>query len=78
MVHALDKDTVEFSTGERVTTDDTLQFLEDWHDYHIGDTITVEPIKDMDEIQLLVRANSRRISAAALEPLFEEEKITII
>jgi len=77
-MEVLDKDTVVFNSSIEVTSGDTLQFTDSWHDYAVGDTITVEPIKDMGEVQLLVRANSRRISAVAIEELFQNGQITLL
>lgn len=74
----LDKDTVVFNSSVEVTTGDTLQFTDSWQDYTAGDTITVEPIKDMGEVQLLVRANSRRITASAIEKLIQSGRVELL
>ena len=79
-VKALDKDTIVVDCGDykiQICTGSIVWFTESYHTYSSGDEITVEPIKDQGEIQLLVRENHNHFTEAGIIEIVCENIVEI-
>lgn len=79
-IQPIDKDTVKVVCSDKTTiiqTEDTIVFTEEYLDFSVGETRTVEPIKDEGEVHLMCREDNRRIREHGIVELVCEEIVTI-